>query len=471
VFRLARGRVPRDHLSVNAPLNIPLPRNWRALIKRGLVAAIGLERAALLDVRAGFENSPDPRARISAELDSALERIEVLEAHNRILKSRIEDVPPHERPHYRPAVRLEILQLAAKARWKLSRIAREFVLAPKTVRNWLRRLDEQGEDALLQTRDPVNAFDDAVSELVHALHRAAPGKGRRMKADLLLRTGLQLADSTVKRMLERPTKSKPEPPSPAPDSSKVGSTTSTLGGRKHVVTADRPHHVWHVDITTIPIGFGNGGFWVIWWPFALVLAWAFSWHIGVVLDHYSRAFLAFRIFRHEPSAADVCALLDDAVRRSGASPKYIISDQGTQFQSEYRRWCKTNSVKPRFGAVGQHGSIAIVERFIRSMKDEFLRRIHVSASRDAMLGTLSAYQTWYNEHRPHSSLDGRTPGEVLRQDPAPLPTVLIEPRTAVPLAETERSPPRRRARGPLSLAVGYVDGYRELPVLELREAA
>jgi len=45
-------------------------------------------------------------------------------------------------------------------------------------------------------------------------------------------------------------------------------------------------------------------------------------------------------------------------------------------------------------------------------------------------------------------------------------TVLIAPRAAIPLAETERSPPKRRARGPLSLAVGYVDGYRELPVLE-----
>ena len=33
-----------------------------------------------------------------------------------------------------------------------------------------------------------------------------------------------------------------------------------------IVTANRPNHVWHVDLTVVPT---NAGFWVPWLPFAL----------------------------------------------------------------------------------------------------------------------------------------------------------------------------------------------------------
>jgi len=98
--------------------------------------------------------------------------------------------------------------------------------------------------------------------------------------------------------------------------------------------------------------------------------------------------------------------------RPGRAPKYIISDQGAQFQEEYRDWCKARGVKPRFGAIGQHGSIAIIERFFLSLKDECTRRIIVPLRLDAFQAELSAYFRGYNELRPHQSLGGRTPNEV-----------------------------------------------------------
>ena len=39
-------------------------------------------------------------------------------------------------------------------------------------------------------------------------------------------------------------------------------------------------------------------------------------------------------------------------------------------------------VKPQFGAVGKHGSIAVVEHFIRTLKDECTRRVVVPLRRD-----------------------------------------------------------------------------------------
>jgi transposase InsO family protein len=406
-------------------VSIPLPRDWPELIRRAFVTAVGLERAALLEVRAGFENSPDPRAQLCAELDAAHEQIEILTELARILLARVEHMPAAHRPHYPPQERLAILTLRGRAGWNTTQTADRVGVTPKTIASWMRRLDEQGPGALVQTPKPVNAFDDAVTLLVHHLHDAAPGKGRRKKAELLLRAGLRIADSTVRSMLRGPRPTPAPSPEPAPGPLAAATTNETAAPR--VVTAKRPHHVWHVDITPIPIGWAGGGFWVAWWPFALILRWALSWHIALVLDHYSRALLAFRVVRCEPSAADICALLDDAVVRAGTAPNHIVSDQGTQFQNQYRAWCTRHGAKPRFGKVGEHGSIAIIERFIRSLKEELLRRVYIPASHAGMLKILSAYQIWYNEHRPHSSLDGCTPSERLAGAPPPMLRPRIEP--------------------------------------------
>ena len=56
--------------------------------------------------------------------------------------------------------------------------------------------------------------------------------------------------------------------------------------------------------------------------------------------------------------------------------------------------------------MGKSGSIAIVERLIRSMKSECTRRIIVPFRLDAMRHEIGCYATWYNEFRPHSGLGG-----------------------------------------------------------------
>lgn len=56
------------------------------------------------------------------------------------------------------------------------------------------------------------------------------------------------------------------------------------------------------------------------------------------------------------------AFLGRAIRDTGATPKYVICDRGPQFDNDgFRDWCDDKNIKPRYGAVGQHGSIAVVE--------------------------------------------------------------------------------------------------------------
>jgi hypothetical protein len=73
-------------------------------------------------------------------------------------------------------------RLAARHRARAAG-ARRFLLTAATIAAWMRRLDEQGPDALVQTPTPVNRFDEHVTLLVHQLHQAAPHLGRRGKAE------------------------------------------------------------------------------------------------------------------------------------------------------------------------------------------------------------------------------------------------------------------------------------------------
>jgi len=78
--------------------------------------------------------------------------------------------------------------------------------------------------------------------------------------------------------------------------------------------------------------------------------------------------------------------------------------RGPQFRDAFRAWCALYGIRPRFGAVGRHGSIAVLERFILSMKTEALRRILVPLGIADMRIEIARYAVWYNEHRPRSPL-------------------------------------------------------------------
>lgn len=203
----------------------------------------------------------------------------------------------------------------------------------------------------------------------------------------------------------------------------------------------------------------------------------FTWWIATVVDHFSRLAKGFAIFTSEPTAAQVCRFLDGIVQATGKPPKYVISDQGPQFDSDdYRHWCESQNpeVKPRFGAIGKYGSIAVVERFIRSMKEEGLRRILVPAGFDQMRHELNLYFTWYNQFRPHEFLGGRTPIEVYLGLPAANALPRIEPRRRWP-SNSKCANPQAPVRGSpgarFTLSVAFLEGREYLPIVTLEEAA
>ena len=172
-------------------------------------------------------------------------------------------------------------------------------------------------------------------------------------------------------------------------------------------------------------------------------------------------------FANRPNCRESRAFLGRTVSRT-AKPEYIICDRNSIVACRgVRRWVKGKGVKPpTYGAVGKQGSIAVIERFIKSLKDEWLRRLIVPLHMEAMRKDLSAYLSWFNEHRPHQALDGRTPLEVYEGRASATQVRRFEPRAKWPVGHDDTV---RRVR--LALSVSYYEGRRHLPIIELRRAA
>jgi len=224
-------------------------------------------------------------------------------------------------------------------------------------------------------------------------------------------------------------------------------------------------------LTTVPTA---AGFWVPWLPFTWPPAWPFCWWVAVVLDHFSRAVVGFAVFFRPPTSAEVQRSLGLAIRRAGRRPKYVISDHGRQFRCKsFRQWCRRQRIRPRFGAVGEYGSLAVIERFMRSLKAECTRQILVPLRLDAVRREIALYIVWHNQ-RPSQALGGRTPREVYAGRPPANASPRIEPRANWPVEAPCASPQTtiRAERGTkLTLVVGHLEGRRHLPVVALREAA
>jgi hypothetical protein len=87
-------------------------------------------------------------------------------------------IAPYRRPHYAPLERMAILELRAARGWTAVRTAERFLLTPASIASWMQRLDEEGPEALVQIREPVNKFPDFVAYVVRRLKVLCPSMGK-----------------------------------------------------------------------------------------------------------------------------------------------------------------------------------------------------------------------------------------------------------------------------------------------------
>ena len=447
----------------------PLPPHWTETVKSCFLHVFSLAKHSLVYSHGWAADSTSRRVRDKARIDRSDAQSELLREMMRIKDSRMERVEACHRPRYSPQERMAILEIKTAHNWSLEQTAKGFLVTAATVASWMKRIDEDGPDALVQLPEPVNKFPDFVAHLVRKLKTLSPTLGKKKIAETLARAGLHLSATTVGRMLKgaagKPADSAPDDPAPA-----AGGEAQPEAKK---ITAKHPNHVWHVDLTVVPTG---AGLCCTWLPLALPQCWPFCYWAAVVVDHFSRRAMGATALKKQPDSSAVRAFLGRAIAKAKQAPKHIVCDRGAQFDcAGFRDWCSRKGIKrPRYGAVGKHGSIAVTERFILTLKTLLRCLLLVPYKREAFQRELDLALAWYNRHRPHTWLGGKTPDEVYYGQFPANRRPRHEPRErwprgspcARPWALVRGSPGAR-----LQMHVSFVNGHKHLPLISLCRAA
>jgi putative transposase len=133
--------------------------------------------------------------------------------------------------------------------------------------------------------------------------------------------------------------------------------------------------------------------------------------LTAVIDWFSRYVLSWRL-SNTLEVRFCLEALDEALQRG--RPAIFNTDQGSQFTSrEYTRRLEAAGIAVSRDGRGRALDNVFVERLWRSVKYEDIYLKDYERVSDLESG-LTAYFRFYDEERPHQSLDYRTPGEVYR---------------------------------------------------------
>ena len=158
------------------------------------------------------------------------------------------------------------------------------------------------------------------------------------------------------------------------------------------VTVERRDQVWSTDITYVPMASG-------------------FMYLAAVIDWYSRYVIAWRL-SNTLDGSFCLEMLEEALRRG--RPEVFNTDQGAQFTAAaFTGRLESAGVAVSMDGRGRALDNVFVERLWRSVKYE---DIYIRGY-DTVPGLhhgLASYFAFYNDERPHQSLDYRTPAAVYR---------------------------------------------------------
>src|ERR1035437_5722824 len=247
------------------------------------------------------------------------------------------------------------------------------------------RLLKVARSTLYYRPAPVSEDDLAVMRRLDELYLAAPFYGTRRMVAVLRREGWSVNRKRVRRLMrlmgleaiyQKPNTSRGHP------EHKV--YPYLLRG----LVIDRPNQVWCADITYIPMAKG----------FVYLVA---------VMDLFSRRVLAWR--QSITMETDFCVdALREATERYG-HPEIFNTDQGVQFTSAaFVDELASRGVRISMDGKGRYLDNIFIERLWRSLKYE---EVYIKAygSVAEARRSLGEWLGFYNDQRPHQSLEYRTP--------------------------------------------------------------
>jgi len=171
-----------------------------------------------------------------------------------------------------------------------------------------------------------------------------------------------------------------------------GGRKRAVGTRAPMAVPDSPNQRWSLDFASDTLADGR------------------RFRILCVLDDFSRECLAL-VADTSLSGKRVARELD-AIGARRALPLTVVSDNGTELTgTAILGWSQQRAVGWHYIAPGKPQQNAFAESFIGRLRDECLNETLFTSLWHAR-AVLANWQRDYNEVRPHSALNGHTPGSL-----------------------------------------------------------
>jgi putative transposase len=233
--------------------------------------------------------------------------------------------------------------------------------------------------------EPISEADLKIMFSIDELHLQMPFAGARMLRDKLREQGHIIGRKHVTTLMRRMGL---EALYRKPSLSKRHPAHKVYPYLLRSLNIERANQVWCTDISYIPMRHG----------FLYLVA---------IMDWATRRILAWRL--SNTLTTEFCIeALEEALARYG-TPEIFNSDQGSQFTDEdFTDVLKKHGIAISMDGRGRWRDNVFIERFWRSLKYEEVYLRAYADGREARAG-IGAYIALYNGHRPHSSLEGKTP--------------------------------------------------------------
>jgi putative transposase len=244
--------------------------------------------------------------------------------------------------------------------------------------------------SLFYKRVLPSARELAIQRRIDEIYTAHPYYGSR-KIAVLLRPELSVSRPTVQAYMREMGIFAIVP---GPNTSKAAPQHQIYPYLLRNVTAERPNHIWGIDITYIRLAHG----WL---------------YLTAVLDWYSRYILSWTL--SQTLEMDfVLTAVDNALLQ--ATPEIWNSDQGSHFTSpKYLERLQNANIQISMDGRGRARDNIFTERLWRTLKYEEVY-LHEYASPKEAYQQLANYIRFYNFERPHQALEYLTPVQVYGVD-------------------------------------------------------
>jgi len=280
-----------------------------------------------------------------------------------------------------PRLRMEAAKLVINEGWSTRQVARHYRYNQSTIVRWVQRAEVTNrEDNPTASSRPHSHPDQLTPEVIQAilLYRHQYQRCAEVIHHYLIRDGYLISLSSVKRTLKRHGLSYPSkwkkwhqyPPRPIPEKPGILVQIDTMQSGQ---SPDCLRAYALIDVCSR-------------WAYAVPAARANTWN-------------SWRITRQ-------------AMRSSPFPIQTIQSDHGSEFSKWYTKQLLANDLEHRHSRVRKPTDNSHVERFIKTLQQECLRRIPQTMK--AWKKAIPEFIYYYNTERPHMALNMQTPLEVVR---------------------------------------------------------